>query len=439
MKELENLMQTHPAYADNTAQANYMYRSYIGGELYKKGNYLRQYLGESSAPGDQYGQRLDSVPLDNSVATVIDIYRSFLFRELPHRNLGLLANNPLVTQWLLDTDLEGQGMDSFLKSVNDLALCLGNIWICVDKPVYAVTTAAEEIEFDIRAYASMYTPQNVLDWTYHRAINGKLSLNFIKVIESDGPQSSTISCWYKDTISRYTVGKDEYGEAQDIIEAEEFTNPLGYIPFVNHCPIKSPVHGIGYSSLQDIANSQKLVYNLLSELEQTIRISGHPSLAKTAATEAVGGAGAIITIPEDLPGELFPRLLQPTGASIKGIIEAIDNQVAAMNRMSHTTAIQVSTRQPISGTALTVERELLNAKLNDLSDTLKETETQLWKIWADWQNLELPSDFQIQYATTFDITDEGTKIELLRKAIEVNDDPEFVDYVKAQIKDMIQG
>jgi len=107
--------------------------------------------------------------------------------------------------------------------------------------------------------------------------------------------------------------------------------------------------------------------------------------------------------------------------------------------MSHTTAIQVSTRQPISGTALTVERELLNAKLNDLSDTLKETETQLWKIWADWQNLELPSDFQIQYATTFDITDEGTKIELLRKAIEVNDDPEFVDYVKAQIKDMIQG
>ncbi len=98
MLTLEQLEQTHPSYTQVAEQANYHYKSYVGGELYKSGSYLTQYIGENQGPGDQYGKRLASTPLDNHVQTTVDIYRSFLFRTLPKRDLGLLINNPLVEQ-----------------------------------------------------------------------------------------------------------------------------------------------------------------------------------------------------------------------------------------------------------------------------------------------------------------------------------------------------
>ncbi len=149
------LATTHESYKELAAQANYLYRSFIGGNTYRAGSYLTQYIGEQNAPGNQYQKRLNATPLDNHVQTTVDIYRSFLFRNAPRRELGLLANNPLVGEWLKDTDQEGQGMDSFLKTANDLAIVTGSVWLLVDKPTYKVLTQAEEIALGIRAYACM--------------------------------------------------------------------------------------------------------------------------------------------------------------------------------------------------------------------------------------------------------------------------------------------
>jgi hypothetical protein len=41
------------------------------------------------------------------------------------------------------------------------------------------------------------------------------------------------------------------------------------------------MRGLGVSDLTDIADLQKAIYNELSEIEQIIRISNHPSLVKT--------------------------------------------------------------------------------------------------------------------------------------------------------------
>ena len=84
MLTLEKLEQTHPSYQAVAEQANYHYKSYVGGELYKSGSYLTKYIGENAGPGDQYGKRLDSTPLDNHVQTTVDIYRSFLYLTFHH-------------------------------------------------------------------------------------------------------------------------------------------------------------------------------------------------------------------------------------------------------------------------------------------------------------------------------------------------------------------
>lgn len=437
MDILEYLKSTHPAYEEHSETADYLWRSYIGGSTYRAGEYLTRYYGEDQSGNyNLYAKRLRATPLNNYVKTTVDIYRSFLFREYPHRELGNLLNNPLVAQWLRDTDQEGQSMDSFLKTANDMAMVMGNVWICVDKPSYAVETQAQEIALGIRAYACVYTPKNVLDWSFERSISGKKMLTMIKVVESNTAQRAIISVWTPTTIDRYTVVKNDMGDMDYVADQQQYTNPLGYVPFVNHAPLRKG-SGMGHSLVEDVADTQRFVYNKLSELEQTIRISSHPSLVKTATTNAVAGAGAIITIPEDLDPGLYPSLLQPTGASVDGILKSIETDIEAILRMTHTNAVQATKGSPMSGVALQTERQLLNAKLSDLADTLEETERKMWAMWADWQNLTLPANFNIEYSRTFDMRDNHSEIELYRKAAELVPHDAFQKYIHKDVVDMI--
>ena len=416
MLTLEQLEQTHPSYNEVAKQANYHYKSYVGGELYKSGSYLTKYIGENAGPGDQYGKRLDSTPLDNHVQTTVDIYRSFLFRTLPKRELGLLINNPLVNAWLYDTDQEGQSLDSFLKTANDLAMVHGSSWILIDKASYKVETEAEAIALGIRAYAAVYTPQNVLDFYWERNIAGKMELEYIKVKESENDEYVTFTCWHKGYIEKYKVTKDKQGNLEKIVEHEEYENPLGYIPFVFHAPLKSPTKGVGLSLIADVANQQKFIYNCASEIEQHLRISSHPTLVKPTSTDAVAGAGSILNLDESVDPGLKPYLLSPALSTTDSILKAIDNAVNSIKRMTHTSAIQATTGSPMSGVALQTERQLLNAKLSDMADTLKETEYQMWITWLDWQALSMPEDFNLEYPETFDMRDEMLELEFLMKA-----------------------
>ena len=74
------------------------------------------------------------------------------------------------------------------------------------------------------------------------------------------------------------------------------------------------------------------------------------------AAEINGGAGAIITIPEDTTNT--PYLLQPTGASVDGILKSIQQKVDAIDELSHLTAIKAK-KGPQSGISLQVEKEML--------------------------------------------------------------------------------
>ena len=451
MKTLDELQQVHASYAAHAKQANYLYRSYIGGESYRAGQYLTHYIGEDSSPGDSYGKRLEATPLDNHVATTVDIYRSFLFREAPTRELGLLVQNPLVQEWMTDTDQEGQGMDSFLKTANDLAMVMGNIWILVDKASYKVETQAEEIALGIRAYAAMYTAPNVLDWHYERDIAGKMQLKYVKVKESENTKSVTYTCWHEDTVEKYTVSKNDFGELGEIYNYEEYVNPLGKVPFINHAPVRSPVKGLGYSMMADVADAQRYLYNLASEAEQAIRISSHPTLVKTPSADANAGAGAIITIDESMDPQLKPYLLTPSGATINSILDTMARTIENIQRATHTSAVQgVKTAQ--SGVALQTERQLLNAKLSDMADTLKETENAMWDLWFQWQGIETPEEFHVTYNDSFDIRDKYSELDLIIKAKAAGfqnskyiealdrelvalmvDDPEMVNLIMAEL------
>tara|TARA_R100001510_G_C7594302_1_gene162990 strand:- start:130 stop:837 length:708 start_codon:yes stop_codon:yes gene_type:complete len=148
------------------------------------------------------------------------------------------------------------------------------------------------------------------------------------------------------------------------------------------------------------------------------------------AAEITGGAGAIITIPETTTNT--PYLLQPTGASVDGILKSIEQKVDAIDDLTHLTAIKAK-KGPQSGVSLAIEKEMLNAKLADTAGVLESTEKKIWKMWFDWQGIEPDENFYIAYEKKFDLRDKHQELALYQKANEAVPNDKFQSYMKQEI------
>lgn len=457
MKTKQELSQVHPVYAQNIEHWEYYWRSYAGGHQYREGAYLRKYLNEEAAPGDQYNQRLVNTALQNHVKSIVHIYRSYLFRNEPSRVLGNLLNQQDVRDWITDVDLNGTDIDQFMKTLNDNLMIYGTSWVVLDRPSYKTQTRAEELTLGIRAYANQYVPSQVIDWAYESDFTGRKRLAYLKIIESRTATETQILIWYPDKVERYWTentaaqmvmtdsgGLSKSAKGQSTItigkisKAEQYINPLGYVPAFK-VSIDAETNGIGQSQIADIADTQRAIYNRLSELEQNIRISGHPTLVKTVDTQANAGAGAVIHIPEDLDPGLFPRLLQPNGSTASSILDSIQMDVNAIDKMAHVSGIRGSVGSPMSGVALQTEMQMLNSRLSDIAGVLQETEIRMWMIWVDWQGLTLNQDFEIIYEKSFDIRDRHSDIELLRKADELSTNQDLDRWIQKELAKMLIG
>ena len=447
----KEIKQVHPEYSDMAPEWDYYWRSYIGGNEYREGAYLRKYLNEDAAPGDQYGQRLLNTALQNHVKSIVHIYRSYLFRTAPTRVLSNLLALQDVNSFMVDVDLKGTDLNAFMKKIQDSLMVYGSMWLIVDRPAYRTLTRAEELQMGIRAYVNAYVPGNVLDWEYTPTITGKQELTFLKLIEHSGDEYDQIVVWKPEVVERYwvekkgfkqkivakgSIGAYEYAyndeiEYGKILRAEEYLNPLGYVPAFRVSTDD------GHSQIADIADTQRQIYNRLSELEQSIRISGHPTLVKTADTQAAAGAGAVITVPEDLPADKNPYLLQPSGATIQSILDSIQMDVDAIDKMAHVSGIRGSVGSPMSGVALQTEMQMLNSRLSDFAEILQEAEYKIWELFTQWQGIQPDGDFAVEYEKSFDIRDKHSDLELLRKANEFVSVPELGKEIQRQVAKLL--
>ena len=458
MFTIEEIQKTHPNYIEVAQKADYHYRSFVGGDEYRSGGYLRKYLGEDEGPGNQYYNRLLSTALDNHCKTVIDVYRSFLFRNGPTRDLGLAGYMPEVEEFKDDVDLEGRDMDDFMKMVNDWTSVYGTTWILIDKPAFQAQTAAEEQALGLRPYAAMYSPSAVLDWKYSTDITGRRVLTMVKIVEERCTDYDVIKIWTPMEVHKVWVQKDiknavtsnliVYGQGMsqgqtyeytDIINYEITPNPLGIIPIINVVATPSLIDGVGVSDINDVADIQRSIYNKLSEMEQAIRISNHPALVKTADTKAQAGAGAVITMDSNLDAGLKPYLIQPTGATVDSIAKAIELEVDSIKRMTHLAAVQATKGSPMSGVALQTEFQLLNASLSERADLLEQIEYKIWALFFSWMGMDTPEEFEIDYPDSFDLRDQHSDLELYKKALEIVPVDAFKKEVYKRIAELVLG
>jgi hypothetical protein len=406
------LVELHPDYERKMNDWNFHYRSYLGGQDYENGYFLHRYILETE---EEYLKRAEFTPLDNHCRNVVQIYSSFLFRVPPTRNFGSLTGDPQLQQFLMDADFDGRQYNNLIREAQVNASIYGTCWLIVDKPNSNAKTRAEELSQDIRPYISVYTPENVTNWKYERASNGRYYLTSLTVVEDMMGKDAIVKVWTPEDITTYKVEEFTIGYAtKKPTKIDEQENALGKIPAVVLYNQRTSKKGIGISDLSDVADLQKSIYNDYSEIEQLIRLSNHPSLVKTPNVEASAGAGSIIEMPEDLAPELKPYIIQPSSQSLESIMKTIQTKVDAINRITHMGAVRGTEKTVNSGIALQTEFQLLNARLSEKADYLQNTEEQIFDLYAKWQGTTF--DGEIFYPESFDLRDFSADLQFLQQA-----------------------
>lgn len=418
----------HYAYSDLQDRWQFLLESYMGGEMYRDGGHLTRYVLETAA---EYDARLQSTPLDNHCKSVISVYISFLFREPAFRELGSIGNNPQIDSILDDSDLDGRSFDSFMKEAAIWASVFGHSWILVTQPSAEAQTAADQVAQGIRPYLNLLTPLVVTDWQWTRLANGRYELSEFKYIEDVNGSVSTFRCWYPDYIETYVVDH----ENKTVELTEVVPNELGRIPAVLVYNQRSQIRGIGISDIDDIADMQRSIYNELSEIEQAERLGGHPSLVKTPDTQVGSGAGSIIEVPENLDPGLKPYMLTADGTPINMMYESIKNRVAAIDKMANTGGVRATETRTLSGVAMEVEFQLLNARLSEKADNMELAEEQVWRLIAAYLGSEWNG--MIEYPGSFNIRDTGREFQQLQTARAITQDTGLIAEIDRQLADLM--
>ena len=404
----DQILLRNELYDNYAGRWEYYIRSFLGGEEYKGGRYLQEYNLELE---NEFEKRLQFTPLDNHCRNIVHIYSSFLFRVLPTRKLESLNDDPATQMFLDDADLEGRSFDALMREVQTYASVYGHCWLLLDKPNSNARTRAEELQQEIRPYMNIYTPENVMDWEWDRAASGKYYLKYLKIREFRSREKDVYRLWYLDRID--TVELQRMGAKAPVL-IDSVPNPLNSIPAVCLYNQRSHDRGVGVSDLTDVADLQRAIYNELSEIEQLIRLSNHPSLVKTRDVDASAGAGAIIELPDNVDPALKPYILQPSGQNLDSVLKTIQTKIDAINRLTHVGAVRSTSERTVSGVALRTEFQLLNARLSEKAKLMELAEEQIWRYFARWQNKVF--DGAIYYPESFDLRDWATDLEVLQQA-----------------------
>jgi len=419
---------TNREYQRNRERWEFLLYSYIGGEEYRRQGYLTRYQLEGN--GD-YQQRLMATPLDNHCQSVIGVYMSYLFREEPKREFESWEYQSDVEAFSYDADMDGRSLNSFMKDVAIWSSVFGHAWILMTKPNLGAETMGQEQAMGVRPYVNLLTPLAVMDWKWSRTPNGAYELTYFKYIEEIVDKVTVIREWTKDTIRTWEMD-DEKREATMVLEE---VNQLGIIPAVIAYNKRSIVRGLGVSDISDISDLQRQIYNFNSEVEQSIRLDGHPSLVLTPDVQYGSGAGSIIMVPENSDPGLRPYYLEHSGGNVSSIHDSIRQLVEAIDRLSNTGGVRGTEVKTLSGVAMEVEFSLLNARLAEKADNLELAEEQMWRLFGLYQGREW--DGEVDYPSSFNIRDKQREFNQLQTAKQTATDPVVLRIIDEKLVEML--
>jgi len=386
-------------------------------ELGVSGYYPGLFKFKREAAAD-YVNRVAMSPYTPLARMIVDEYVKYVTKDGPVRTKAEkfddLINN---------ADREGRSMDRFVRDALSLSMVMGEIAILVDQPTAEeeVVSQADAKAKDLRAYASIILPQNIVDWSLNS--KGKYewliieTTNLVSSIDDDEAQTiKTRTYWDNEVWQRYQ--EDDSNDAQAKGEAEWKLVASGKHPCKETPVMRIVTNDIDQNALTpeswffDLADLNRAYYNIDSLdfanlFYATFGILILPSEGGDDNEATVLSHAHALTENVDTNG--ITRYVQTTGA--EG--ESFDRKLEALIiRLYMTAGLQYQTGKavPQSGISKAWDFQRVNQFLAGLAKIAGSIEEGMSTIAACWDVLG-NEGYEAAYPKNFSATELAETIE----------------------------
>jgi hypothetical protein len=431
----KDLVEGHAIYKRYRDYWNFLLQSYEGGVDYTgsyidssgAGTTLVDYLFKVFANGKEvsqtpqgnlfmhpkertqdYAERVRMSYYYNFCDPVIDIYINHLFKQPSKDEFGSIEKE--VEAIGEDVDNKGSSIEEFRKEVAEQAQVYGHCYVVVDSPNFngsEIITLRDQIESRAFPYCTIYSPQQVINWSLDKFGNPY----WVLLLETDEANQDPYN------YDRKSKGKPLYRlwtreewklYDSDLKEVAGGIHGLGIVPIV--CVFnkrsKKVLNFLGVSSLADIAFISRDVYNSCSELKQILRDQTFAFLAVQGTSDEYNelsvGTSKGLLYPEN---RNVPQYVSPPSQNAEVYFSHIDRQIRKIYQLAKLeggSAQQEQQATQQTGVSKAWDFNETNSALSKKSAALEDAEMKIWKIFALWQGKEF--DGVIEYPKEFSVS-----------------------------------
>jgi hypothetical protein len=410
----------HPKFEELLPHWNFMEATYEGGREWFDSNVFR-YIKEGDK---EYSSRLERAYRFNHTREVVDLINKYLFKQSIVRNTDD-APDCLKRFWECATK-SGLSIDNLSRQVSKRTSQYGRIGIVVDMAKAEidekVISRADEKKANLKAYAYIVGPQQLLDYSFDE--EGELNWVLIHEIgrddsdpfESDGSAIDRFRLWTKEAWKLFEIRKTGATKKSKIVLVDESQHDLGEVPVVLADNMIGEDEYHASALIDDIAYLDRAVANYLSNLDAIIQDQTFSQLAMPAQNVMPGeenyqkmvemGTNRVFLY--DGEGGAAPFYLSPDVKQADLIITAVNKIIGeiyhtvglAGERTKQDNAVGIDNS---SGVAKAYDFERVNALLCAKSDSLELVEQKIARLVLKWNGVTSQGkENLISYPDNFD-------------------------------------
>ena len=401
------VIQEHPDYKPAAAKWQKYLDLYQSNDVYR---FIHKHLRESD---EMWKQRVERAFYDNYVASVVDLFASYVFASPISRFVPQSLNQLLNNEVYKDADRSGTTFDSFMRLCTIYGQVEGHVGILVDSPrVPDGLTEAQRQDRKYHPFLTMLHAHQIIDWE----LDEFGEFEWVKFTiqrpqkrswrEEFDPNKYNVMVWTKQTWEEYEVtGQGERREVR-LVGAE--MHSLGVVPLVILRFVKDGTHPwFGVSTVRDIADINIHILNASSLGDEEIYERCLNVLCMQMDGES-GDSKVEISHHNVLgwSGDKPPFYLTPGATPLDLIMRWIAYWVEEIHRLARIkgpTGIK-DVRQAISGIAYAFEFAEINQILCAMASQLEQAETKIHGLLARWDGKSFEGG-KIEYPREFGVAD----------------------------------
>lgn len=418
LTDRDALLYVHQDYDSNKAKWVKYSNCYEAEDIYQ---YIFKHARESN---DIWQRRVQRGYYYNYVASVVDLFVSYLFHSPIERKFESLSPNPDLQALKENADLHGNTFDLFIQMVSAFGQIHGHCGVLVDMPRLPPGGLASEEERKLlnhRPYLTILQADQFRDWE----LDEHNQFEWVK-LKIKRPQNRTwrnpvdtglanYLIWTKTHWEEWQISEDRADEDPKLVGEGE--HPLKRVPIVIAKNEKCLSHAwMGLSAVRDIADINIAILNWASLGDEEIYERCLNILAIERSEQDVPIDLSHNNALEFEPGATPPFYLSPGTSPLELISKWISHgkdEIYRLAKMGGTSGIK-GQQSSLSGIAYAYEFNETNQSLARKAESLEQAETEIWRLVASWMGKEW--DGKITYPKEFGVEDFLTEFQILSEA-----------------------